>query len=58
VPDVGDAWTTAYQAHLEGFIAEQGWAIQAVLLPVDDRIFTLRSLTPWGCPDHASTTSS
>jgi Domain of unknown function (DUF4262) len=36
VPDVGDAWTTAYQAHLEGLIAEHGWAIQAVLPPVDD----------------------
>jgi hypothetical protein len=36
MPDVGDAWLTAYQAHLEDRIAKHGWAIQPVLPPVND----------------------
>jgi uncharacterized protein DUF4262 len=36
VDDVEDAWITAYLDHLEGVIAEQGWAIHTVLPPVDD----------------------
>jgi hypothetical protein len=34
--DVDDAWTTAYLDHLEGVIAEHGWAIHTVLSPADD----------------------
>ena len=34
--DVEDAWTTAYLAHLEGRIAEDGWAIHIVLPLRDD----------------------
>jgi hypothetical protein len=34
--DVGDAWITAYLAHLEGRIAEDGWAIHTVLPLLDD----------------------
>jgi hypothetical protein len=36
VDDAEDAWAMAYLAHLEARIAEHGWAIQAVLPPVDD----------------------
>jgi Domain of unknown function (DUF4262) len=38
-PSVGhldDAWMAAYLAHLEGVIAEDGWAIHTVLPPADD----------------------
>jgi hypothetical protein len=38
VPEVDDAWITAYLAHLEGVIAEHGWAIHVVLPPADDPI--------------------
>ena len=36
--DVDDAWLTAYVAHLEGVIAEHGWAIHVVLSPGDDPV--------------------